>query len=96
MLIVDRDQPGPDFVALARTSAASLVNIPAARLAAGDVDRLHDAGLLVSGGSGDDEGTIRHALAIGLDAIDSNVPEQAVGWRAAAGMRPVGSLTAAQ
>ncbi len=96
MLIVDRDQPDPDFVALARASAASVVNIPAARLAAADVDRLHNAGLLVSGGTGDEEAAIRHARAIGLDAIDSNVPEQAVAWRAAAGGRPVGSLTSTQ
>jgi glycerophosphoryl diester phosphodiesterase len=84
MLIVDRDRPDDDPVALARACGASLVNVPAAWLGAWDVERLHAAGLGVAGGTGDDEATIRHAIAVGLDAIDSNEPGRALGWRAAA------------
>ncbi len=83
MLIVDRDRPNDDPVDLARACGASLVNVPAVWLEAADVERLHAAGLGVAGGTGDDEATIRHAIAIGLDAIDSNDPGRAVGWRAA-------------
>jgi glycerophosphoryl diester phosphodiesterase len=85
MLIVDRDRPDADPIALARECGANLVNVPAAWLSGDDVERLHGAGLLVAGGSGDDEATVGRAIAIGLDAIDSNVPDLAVGWRAAAG-----------
>jgi glycerophosphoryl diester phosphodiesterase len=84
MLIVERDRPGDDPVALAATCGATIVNVPASWLSARDVERMHDAGLLVAGGTGDDEHTIRHAVAIGLDAIDSNRPHEAVGWRATA------------
>ncbi len=85
MLIVDRDQPHADPVELARACGASLVNVPLAWLTRPDVERLHAAGLGIAGGTGDDEAAIRHAVSLGLDAIDSNVPGRAIAWRAAAG-----------
>jgi glycerophosphoryl diester phosphodiesterase len=88
MLIVDRDRPGDDPVRLAHACGAAMVNVPAAWLSRGDVDRLHRAGLLVAGGTCDDEAAMRHAVAIGLDAVDSNVPDLAVAWRTAVGARP--------
>ncbi len=88
MLIVDRDRPRDDPLALARACGASMVNVPAAWLDTADVERLHGAGLLVAGGTCDDEATMRRAVRIGLDAIDSNVPGSAVRWRDACGDRP--------
>ncbi len=85
MLIVDRDRPDADPAAPARACGASLVNVPVAWLTAGDVERLHDQGLSVAGGTGDDEVAIRRAVAAGLDAINSNVPGRAIAWRSAAG-----------
>lgn len=81
MLIVDRDRPEDDPVRLARACGATMVNVPARSLGPHDVVRLHGAGLGVSGGTCDDRETMRHAVDIGLDAIDSNVPDLAVAWR---------------
>jgi glycerophosphoryl diester phosphodiesterase len=88
MLIVDRDRPDVDPGDAARACGASLVNVPVAWLASENVRRLHDEGLGVAGGTGDDEVAIRRAVAVGLDAIDSNVPGQAIAWRSAAGGAP--------
>jgi glycerophosphoryl diester phosphodiesterase len=81
MLIVDRDRPGDDAVAGARACGASMVNVPLDWLDVAAVDRLHAAGLFVAGGTVDDEPGIRRAVALGLDAVDSNVPDLAVGFR---------------
>jgi hypothetical protein len=42
------------------------------------VARLHDAGLLVAGGTVDDIEGVKACLALGLDVVDSNVPDVVV------------------
>ena len=95
MLIVDRDRPDDDPVEVARACERLDRQRPAAWLEAADVDRLHAAGLLVAGGTGRTHEAIDPAChPIGLDAVDSNDPGRAVGWRAAWGGATAARLTA--
>ena len=73
ILIVDRDAPAADFVALARDAQATGVNVPWQWLDAGMVARLQAAGLLVAGGTIELD-ALSQCLALGIDAIDSNDP----------------------
>jgi glycerophosphoryl diester phosphodiesterase len=81
MLIVDRDRPGDDPVAAARACGATMVNLPWSWLGPEDVARLHDAGLLVAGGTADTAADVATCVRLGLDAVDSNDPGLAVAAR---------------
>jgi glycerophosphoryl diester phosphodiesterase len=81
LLIVDRDHPEADLVVEARAALATGVNVPLDWLDTPTVERLHAAGLLVAGGTVDDEAGIRLALALGVDVVDSNDPGTVVATR---------------
>jgi glycerophosphoryl diester phosphodiesterase len=84
MLIVDRDDPDDDLVALAVAARAGAVNVPIEWLTGEVVDGLHAAGLLVAGGTVDDAAGIATCLALGIDLVDTNRPSVAVAARSAA------------
>jgi glycerophosphoryl diester phosphodiesterase len=73
ILIVDRDEPGTDLLAAAREAGATGVNVPWEWLEPAAVARLHDAGLLVAGGT-IGLGALPRCLALGIDLVDSNDP----------------------
>jgi glycerophosphoryl diester phosphodiesterase len=73
ILIVDRDEPGPDLLAAAREAQATGVNVPWEWLDVEAVARLHGAGLLVAGGTIELDALPR-CLALGIDLVDSNDP----------------------
>ncbi|HET7027499.1 MAG TPA: glycerophosphodiester phosphodiesterase family protein [Candidatus Limnocylindrales bacterium] len=75
LLIVDRDRPGDDPLAAAIGAAATGVNVPLDWCHAALVERLHGAGLLVAGGTIDEDDGIARAVALGIDTCDSNRPE---------------------
>lgn len=81
LLIVDREDPDADPVDIARAALATGVNLPLDWLDDRRVAALHAAGLLVSGGTVDDEAGTRCALALGVDVVDSNDPAKVVGIR---------------
>ncbi|HLO36180.1 MAG TPA: glycerophosphodiester phosphodiesterase family protein [Candidatus Deferrimicrobium sp.] len=81
MLIVDRDDPDTDLIRAAQAAAATAVNVPIAWLTVADVRRLHDAGLLVAGGTVDDATGIGRCLELAVDAVDSNQPSTTVAAR---------------
>jgi glycerophosphoryl diester phosphodiesterase len=81
MLIVDRDEPAVDFVAVARAAATGAVNVPADWLTGEVVARLHDAGLLVAGGTVDHAAGIVACLELGIDLVDTNRVSMAVHGR---------------
>jgi glycerophosphoryl diester phosphodiesterase len=74
MLIVDRHQPDADPLVLARDAAASAVNVPVEWLTRSEVERLHSAGLLVAGGTVDDEAGVAACVDLGIDLVDTNRP----------------------
>ena len=78
LLIVDRDDAPGDPLALARAAGATGVNLPWPWCSRDLVARLHEAGLLVAGGTVDDIEGLRACLALGLDVVDSNVPDVVV------------------
>ncbi|MEA2546945.1 MAG: glycerophosphoryl diester phosphodiesterase [Chloroflexota bacterium] len=84
MLIVDRDDPDADLVAIAIAARAGAVNVPIDWLTREIVDELHAAGLLVAGGTVDDEARIATCLGLGIDLVDTNRPSVAVPARDAA------------
>lgn len=84
LLIVDRDDPGADPVALARSARATGVNVPWDWLDPAAVARLHAAGLFVAGGTLNDPARVRECLGLGLDAVDSDHPGAIVAARDAA------------
>jgi glycerophosphoryl diester phosphodiesterase len=84
LLIVGRDAPGADLLALARDALAAGINLPWAWCDPELVGRLHRAGLLVAGGTADDDVAIRDCVELALDAVDSNRPTLAVAARDAA------------
>jgi glycerophosphoryl diester phosphodiesterase len=84
ILIVDRDAPGADPLALARDALATGINLPWAWCDVALVRRLHGAGLLVAGGTADDAVAIHACVELGIDAIDSNRPTLTVPMRDAA------------
>lgn len=73
IVIVDREQPGTDLVSAAREAEATGVNAPWDWLEAGTVARLHEADLLVAGGTIELDALPR-CLALGIDLVDSNDP----------------------
>jgi glycerophosphoryl diester phosphodiesterase len=81
MLIVDRDEPDADLLALARAAGAGAVNVPVDWLTGEAVARLHAAGLLVAGGTADDAAGIGACLALAIDLVDTNRPSVAVAAR---------------
>ena len=81
MLIVDRDEPDADLIALARGAAAAAVNVPLDWLSGEVVARLHAAGLLVAGGTVDDPAGIGACLKLGIDFVDTNRPSVTVAAR---------------
>jgi glycerophosphoryl diester phosphodiesterase len=84
LLIVDRDAPSADALALARDALATGVNLPWSRCDPDLVRRLQRVGLLVTGGTADDDVSIRACVGLGLDAVDSNRPTLTVAARDAA------------
>jgi glycerophosphoryl diester phosphodiesterase len=78
ILIVDRDEPDADLVAVARGAAAAVVNVPLGWLTGEIVAGLHAAGLLVAGGTVDDAAEIAACLKLGIDLVDTNRPSMAV------------------
>jgi len=78
ILILDRDVPGADAVALAHAAGATGVNVPLEWLDEDAVRRLHDVALFVAAGTVDDSAGIARCVGIGVDACDSNRPEVAV------------------
>jgi glycerophosphoryl diester phosphodiesterase len=75
LLILDRDDPTADPIAAARAANATGVNLPVDWCDAALVGRLRRAGLFVAGGTVDDEAMLRRAVALGIDACDSNRPD---------------------
>lgn len=82
MLIVDRDERPDDLVAL--STGVDAVNVPGHWLDAAAVAALHEAGVLIGGGTVDDAGGLQACLALGIDLVDSNQPGIAVAARDAA------------
>jgi glycerophosphoryl diester phosphodiesterase len=78
MLIVDRDQPAGDLIAIARTAGADAINVPQTWLTRPLVARLQAAGLLVAGGTVDDVNGIHASHELGIDLIDTNRPSVVV------------------
>jgi glycerophosphoryl diester phosphodiesterase len=78
MLIVDRDEPDADLIALARAAETRVVNVPLDWLAGDVVTRLHAAGLLVAAGTVDDEAGVVACLELGIDFVDTNRPSVTV------------------
>lgn len=78
MLIVDRDEPDADLLALAVAAGAGAVNVPIDWLTGDMVARLHAAGLLVAGGTVDNAAGIRTCLELEIDLVDTNQPGIAV------------------
>ncbi|HEU4672233.1 MAG TPA: glycerophosphodiester phosphodiesterase family protein [Candidatus Limnocylindrales bacterium] len=78
ILILDRDEPTVDPIAAARAANATGVNLPVDWCDAALVGRLRAAGLFVAGGTVDDDATLRRAVALGIDACDSNRPDLVV------------------
>jgi glycerophosphoryl diester phosphodiesterase len=74
LLILDRDRPDDDPIVSARHASATAVNVPFDWLSPADVARLHDAGLVVAGGTVDDEIGIARCLDLGIDVVDTNRP----------------------
>ena len=70
LLIADRDAPDADPILLAQSALATGINLPWARCNRALVDRLHQAGLLVAGGTADTADAIRTCLELGLDAVE--------------------------
>ncbi|MGH2512462.1 MAG: glycerophosphodiester phosphodiesterase [Candidatus Limnocylindrales bacterium] len=83
LLIADRDAPDADPIALARSALATGINLPWDRCDRALVDRLHQANLLVAGGTADTPEAIRTCLELGIDAVDSNSPSITVPARTA-------------
>jgi glycerophosphoryl diester phosphodiesterase len=81
MLIVDRDEPDADLIALARAARSGAVNIPLDWLTGVVVARLHAADLLVAGGTVDDAAGIAACLKLGIDLVDTNRPTAVVAAR---------------
>ncbi|MDO9706978.1 glycerophosphodiester phosphodiesterase [Paracraurococcus lichenis] len=71
----------PGAIALARSCGAEEIGLPVTELAAADVARFRAAGLAVGAWGGNDEATIRHGLALGLDAIATDDPPLALRLR---------------
>jgi glycerophosphoryl diester phosphodiesterase len=84
VLIVDRDAPGANPLALARDALATGINLSWAWCDLELVRRLHGASLLVAGGTADDAVAIHACVELGLDAVDSNRPTFTVPLRDAA------------
>jgi glycerophosphoryl diester phosphodiesterase len=74
MLIVDRDEPDADLLALAAAAGVGAINVPLDWVTGTAVARLHAAGLLVAGGTVDDAAGIRTCLDLGVDLVDTNRP----------------------
>jgi glycerophosphoryl diester phosphodiesterase len=81
MLILDRDEPDADGVALAREATATAINVPVEWLSRDEVTRLHSVGLLIAGGTVDDAAGIAACLDLGIDLVDTNRPTIAVAAR---------------
>jgi glycerophosphoryl diester phosphodiesterase len=75
LLILDRDDPTVHPIAAAGSASATGVNVPAEWCDEAMVARFHAAGLLVAGGTVDDETTLARVLAVGIDVADSNRPD---------------------
>lgn len=71
----------PGAIALARDCAAEEVGLPVRELDAAAVAGFRAAGLAVGAWGGNDTATIRHGLALGLDALASDDPPLALALR---------------
>ena len=84
LLIADRDAPHADSRALARAALATGINLPWEWCDRALVERLHQAGLIVAGGTADDADAIRSCMKLDIDLVDSNRPALALSARDAA------------
>ena len=84
LLIADRDAPLADLHTLALDALATGINLPWEWCDRALVQRLHEAGLIVAGGTADDADAIRACIKLDIDVVDSNRPALAVGARNAA------------
>ena len=73
--------PSEDPVALIRSCHADGADVPWQWLDENLCTRMHQAGLLVGGGTADDEQSVNRLLALNADFVDSNYPRIAVGAR---------------
>lgn len=80
--------PNPEFprpdaraIAAAGQCGAGILHWHAEELGRDDVARIHDAGMLVCTYTTDDELGFRGGAALGFDAMCTNVPALAFGWR---------------
>ncbi len=73
--------PSEDPVALIRSCHADGADVPWQWLDEDLCTRMHHAGLLVGGGTADDERSVNRLLALNADFVDSNYPRIAVGAR---------------
>ncbi len=91
ILIVDRDQPQVDLARTASQVDATGVNVPLEWCTERVVESLHDHGLFVAAGTIDTAPGIAAAIALRVDACDSNEPETAVAARRDAARHARGS-----
>lgn len=83
LLIVDREDRSMDPLAAARAAGATGVNLPWAWCDLALVERLHEAGMVIAGGTADEAPAIRRCMELDLDMVDSNRPALAVAARRA-------------
>jgi len=83
LLILDRDDRAVDPLAVAHAAEATGVNLPWTWCDQALVDRLHEAGMVVAGGTADEAPAIRSCMELNLDMVDSNRPALAVAARRA-------------
>ena len=83
LLIVDRDLPAVDLLAVALAAGATGINLPWTWCHRALIERLHEAGLVVAGGTADDAPSIRACMELDLDMVDSNNPALAAATRGA-------------
>ncbi|MCC6365475.1 MAG: hypothetical protein IT165_18330 [Bryobacterales bacterium] len=77
----------PGYPALARKHQATHIMLHFNDLAAGDMDKLHRAGLKVYSSTADDPASWRKYVALGMDGILTNDPAGLIRWLANEGLR---------
>ncbi|MBV6430163.1 MAG: Glycerophosphodiester phosphodiesterase [Bryobacteraceae bacterium] len=77
----------PDYLALARKHQATHIMLHFNDLAAGDMDKLHAAGLKIYSSTADDPSSWRKYVELGMDGILTNDPSGLIRWLMNEGLR---------